>query len=440
MRQKLAGLLILLVGITMTAAVAGAREIERRVPIIDDAIGVVPMGNVFGLNAAMAGTDTFYYGGTVISGGGEPLAAVPAVAGWANRKMWSFSSAGFNGTPHSGLFMDGWRGVDNTTQATDYMHVASDTSANPYLNIGTCVLAGTKSLFCGVTNAQGINLCYKDNNGTGYGNSMYQTVVTKSYTYAASDQISLVYKYHNESEAGFDYSYAILQIYDTGAGEWVTLDTMATYTDVVSGTETIDVDSYLSALTPPVSFRIAFNFDSDGGYSDEDGLNPTVCGGLEIDDYSLTINATVDSENFEAVAEGALPAGWAHYYAGCGDYAHVKHVNDLPVMLSEDICYGNIGAGWCEMADSVLVFYDENNLGYGHPLCQDNFAYCPVVDFEGHPGLPGKLFSCERFGYSPIVMYIFFYYQARYAPACESGGWSGWLSDGYVYYTGETAT
>ncbi|MCX5800865.1 MAG: T9SS type A sorting domain-containing protein, partial [Candidatus Eisenbacteria bacterium] len=47
---------------------------------------------------------------------------------------------------------------------------------------------------------------------------------------------------------------------------------------------------------------------------------------------------------------------------------------------------------------------------------------------------------CERFGYSPIVMYIFFYYQARYAPACESGGWSGWLSDGYVYYTGETAT
>ncbi|MCX5800204.1 MAG: T9SS type A sorting domain-containing protein [Candidatus Eisenbacteria bacterium] len=431
--------LVLVVAILATAAVAGAKEIERKVPVIDEAVGVVPMGHVFGLNAAMAGTDTFYYGGTVIAGG-DTFAAAPAAPGWANRKMWTWSPGGFNGTPHSGLNMDGWRGVDLTDQAEDYMHVVSDTSSNPYLNIGTCVRSGHKSLFCGVTSQQAYDLCYVNHTGTGYGNNMYQTVVTGSYTYASGDNITLAYDYHNESEAGFDYGYCILQIYDTGASEWVDYDTMATYDDVVSGSESIDVDLHLASLTPPVDFRIAFNFDSDGGYSDQDGYNPTTCGGLEIDDYALTINSAVDSENFEVVADGGLPSGWAHYYAGYGDYAHVKHINDLPILPNQDVCYAWIGSEWCGIADSVLVFYDENHLTYPHPLYQNNFAYSPVIDFSDHPGLAGKLMTCERFGYSPLAMYIFFVFETRYAPACESGGWSRWLSDGYVYYTGETAT
>ncbi|MCX5800274.1 MAG: hypothetical protein NTX17_02660, partial [Candidatus Eisenbacteria bacterium] len=305
MRRFLAISLVLLVAIMMTATIARAKEIERRVPIIDDAARGVPMGQVYGVNAATQGTDTFYYGGTVVGDTitvrGRPsflYAAEPASAGWANRKMWSFSSAGFNGTPHSGYFMDGWKGVDNTTEAEDYMHVASSTSADPYLNIGSCVIDSNKSLFAGVTNQQGIDLCYNDNTGTGYGNNMYQTIVTKSYTYASGDQITLAYDYNAESEAGFDFSYSILQVYDTGASEWVNYDTMATY-DVATGSESIDVDSYLASLTPPVDFRIAFNFDSDGGYSDEDGYNPTACGGVEFDNYVLTINSTLDSEDFE---------------------------------------------------------------------------------------------------------------------------------------------
>ncbi|MCX5801229.1 MAG: T9SS type A sorting domain-containing protein [Candidatus Eisenbacteria bacterium] len=441
MRQKLAGLLILLVGITMTAAVAGAKEIERRVPIVDDGTSMLPMGRVYGVNAAMQGTDTFYYGGTVISGG-DTLAATPAAAGWANAKMWTWSPAGYNGTPHSGLNMDGWRGLDRTDQVEDYMHVASSTSTDPYYNIGDCVIAGYKSLFCGMTNQQCTDLCVSDVNGTGYGNNMRQTVATPTYRYYGGDAVTLGYKYHDESEPGLDYGHCILQIYDADAWEWVNLDTLATYTDVMDGTESIDVGSYLAIYTDSVDFRIAFKFDSDGGYSDEDGYYTTECGGLEIDNYVLTINSTpVESEDFESVADGSLPTGWEHYYGGaCGDYAHVAHVNDLPLMLSQDVCWTVVGSSWCAMADSVLVFYDESNLAYPHPLCQDNVAYSPVIDFSGHPGLPGKLFSCERFGYSPLVMYIFFYYECRYAPACASGGWSGWLSDGYVYYTGETAS
>ncbi|MCX5800965.1 MAG: hypothetical protein NTX17_06220 [Candidatus Eisenbacteria bacterium] len=437
-------IVLVLILCSMLPGVAKARELENRVVMLDDASNKMEAAgavvDVFGVNAAMQGTDTFYYGGTVIGPGGVPYAAEPSAPGWANRKMWTWSADGFNGVPHSGLFMDGWKGVDNTTEAEDYMHVASSTSADPYFNIGSCVLSGNKSLFCGMTNQQGIDLCFSDNSGTGYDNNMYQTVVTKSYTYASGDQITFSYDYNNESESGYDYTHVILQIYDTGGSEWVDYDTMATYDDVVSGSESMDVDNYLASLTPPVDFRIAFNFDSDGSYSDEDGYNPTVCGGVEFDNYVLTINSTPDSENFEGVADGGLPSGWSHYYGGCGDYAHVAYLGDLPVGLNGDVCLAPVGSEWCGIADSVLVFCDENHPAYPHPQWQDNFAYSPVVDFSDRPGLPGRRMVCERFGYSPIVMYIFFFYNVRYAPACESGGWSGWLSDGNVYYTGETAT
>ena len=431
MRKVLAISLVLLVAIVAMAAIARAKEIERVVPMIDDPSRAVPTGRVFGLNAA--GPDTFYYGGTVISGG-DTLAAVPGASGWINRKMWSWSSVGFNGTGHSGLNMDGWKGQDFTVQAEDYFHVA-DTTADAEFGIRTCVLAGAKSLFCGVTNAQSQALCYVDQIGTGYGNNWSQTVVTKTYTFNIGDAITLNYKYHDESEMDFDFGYTILQIFD--GAEWIDYDTLATYTGDVTGTEGVVVSNF---MTPPVDFRIRFTFTSDGGYSDEDGNNPTACGGLEIDDYVLAWDGgPTDSENFEAVTSGELPAGWTHYYSGIGEFASVQHLNDLSVNLTQDPCIASIGPGWCEMADSVLTFFDPNGgtTGRWHPLHQNNGAISPVIDFSDHLGLPGRYLTCERFGNLPMAEYIFMQWAVRYQPGCESGGWSGWLSDNYVYYTAE---
>jgi len=431
MRKLLAISLVLLVAIVTTATIASARVIDRDVPMIDDPVSrAIPTGRVFGVNA-FQGTDTFYYGGTVIVGG-APYADAPLAAGWLNRKMWTWNSAGFAGTPHSGLNMDGWKGVDNTAQTEDYFHVADNATMGQ-----ACVIAGTKSLFCGVTNAQSIDLCYVDQTGTGYGNSWSQTVVTKTYSYAAGDQIQLDYDYNNESEPGYDFTDVILQTYDSIAGEWVDYDTMAEYTDLVSGHETIDVDSYMASLTPPLSFRIRFTFTADGGYSDEDGNFPTTCGGLEVDNYVLDINTVLDSENFEGVAVGGLPAGWLKVVGGCGDYARVKHINDLPMGLNQDPCVAVLGSQWCTIADSVLVFIDESNPSYYHPLCQDNYAKSPVIDFTAHPGLPGRIMQGERFASLPMGDLIFMYWQARYKPGCASRGWSPWASDNYVYYTAE---
>jgi hypothetical protein len=109
---------------------------------------------VFGVNQ---GADTFYYGGTVWDAtDGRWEAASPAVAGWANRQVWTFAPGGFNSVPHSGENMDGWVGVDITVQAPDYFDVKDDATLG-----ATCVIAGTKSLFCGATNRSAPNLRFR---------------------------------------------------------------------------------------------------------------------------------------------------------------------------------------------------------------------------------------------------------------------------------------
>jgi len=429
MRNVLAISLALVVAF---AAVATAKDIETRVPMAVENEGartVVP-GGAFGVDQ---GADTFYYGGTVWDAAELRWeAASPASAGWTNRKMWTFSAGGFNGVPHSGSRMDGWKGVDNRWQFPGYFDVKDNAALG-----ATCVIAGTKSLFCGATNAECYNLCFVDYNGTGYGNSWNQGVYTPTYTWdSVYDQASLSYQCAYESEPAFDFTYVILQVYDTVGGEWIDQDTLVEYSDVGSATETFDLDVAMSALTPPVDFRIVFQFVSDVSYSDLDGLNPTECGAFAMDTYSLNNNGTVYSENFETTAVGGLPAGWGHYAMPCGDYAQAAHLNDLAVNLTADPCVAAV-PGICEMADSVIILCDLSTPGYPHPLCQDNYVMSPVVDFSDHPGLPGRILDYEAFHSLPLNDHIFMYWQVRYKPGCVSGGWSQWVNDLYVYYSTE---
>jgi len=433
MRKVLAISLVLLVAIVAMSAIARAKEIER-VPMIDDPSRAIQSGRVFGVTAGYRHVLLWWNGYCRR----HSLCCFSDWCRLANRKMWSWSSAGFNGTAHSGLNMDGWKGIDFNAQTDQFFRVC-DNSADVDNGIGTCVLAGTKSLFCGVTTGQSQAMCWPDQNGTGYGNNWSQHVVTKTYNCGVADLITLGYKYHDESEPGFDYGRVILQIWD-GTG-WVDYDTLAEYTGHESGTAGIVVTNFIPVEIRPVDFRIRFSFNADGGYSDEDALNPTACGALEIDDYSLAWDGgATDSENFEGVALGDLPVGWDFFLgAGIGEFAAVRHLNDLTVQLGQDPCIASIGAGWCFMADSVLTFFDPNGgtTGRYHPLHQNNAAISPIIEFADHPGLPGRYLAAERFGNLPMAEYIFMQWAVKFQPGCEAGGWSPWTSDNYVYYTAE---
>ncbi|KPJ59498.1 MAG: hypothetical protein AMJ46_10780, partial [Latescibacteria bacterium DG_63] len=421
--------LALLAAALSVAAVAGAREIEKKVPMLyEPATEAAPQGAVFGVSQVP--TDTFYYGGTVWDAGdGRWEAAEPVAPGWANRKMWTWSSTGFGGTPHSTLNMDGWVGVDNTADEADYFNVEDGTT------IGAC--ATSKVLFCGLTNGECSNACYADQIGTGYGNGWNQMVVTTSATHNAGDVLTLQYDYVVESEPGYDFTYVILQTYDTIASAWTDLQTLATYDDVVSGTDgPINLAAYLSGGE---QWRILFQFQSDGGYADEDGYYVTTCGAVWFDNVVVAGTTTNWSENFEGVAINGLPSGWSKYVLGCGDYAGAQHISNLTVPVTLDPCVTAV-PGWCMIEDSVLVFNDSDDPGYPHPLCQDNYVVSPVIDFSAHPNLPGRYLVRERFGDLPLNDHVFMYWQVKYKPGCASGGWSPWDTDNYVYYTREGAS
>ncbi|UCF78867.1 MAG: T9SS type A sorting domain-containing protein [Candidatus Eiseniibacteriota bacterium] len=440
MKTVLAISLALLVVTLSAASSVGAREIERKVPMLDVpgsrvtgpgrvASGIdarAPQeGSLFGITQAMA--DTFYYGGTVWDAvDGQWEAAEPGSPGWANRKMWTWSPGGFGGTPHSGQNMDGWLGADKSTDEADNFNVEDSTT------IGAC--ATSKVLFCGLTNAECYNACYTDLNGTGYGNDWNQMVVTPVYSYTGTEQIQLTYDYYNETEPSYDYTYVKLQVYDTVNSTWLDFQTLATYEGLLSGTGNHDIDSYLLG-SGYSQWRILFQFWSDGGFSDEDPWYPTNCGACWFDNYALSGDVT-DSEDFEAVELGTLPAGWSKYVSGCGDFSRAEHIDNVTVPLTLDPCVSAV-PGWCTLADSVLVFDDPSEPGYPHPLCQNNPVVSPVIDLSSHPGLPGRVLFVERFANLRLYDYIFMYWQVRYKPGCAAGGWSPWLTDSYVYYSRE---
>ncbi|MFH0777814.1 MAG: hypothetical protein V2A71_04200, partial [Candidatus Eisenbacteria bacterium] len=422
-RRFVISMLLLIILLFVRAGASVAKELFPRVPTIAEPR--TPRGavrGVFGVTEMQP--DTFYYGGTIVGGGGVPYAAAPTQAGWANRKMWSWSPTGFAGTPHSGLNMDGWTGFDNTIQPESYFRVMDNVALG-----ASCVISGAKSLVCAATNAECQTLCYYDITGAGYGNNWTQDVVTGSYAYIVGQQITLTYNYRNETEPGYDSSYVMVQIQD--AGVWVDHTVLAVYEGPTSGSALIDLDSYLPVVN--CNFRIKFYVVSDGGASDEDGWHVTTCGAFVLDDYALSGSVT-DTQTFETVAVGGLPAGWQRAPAACGVFARTAHLNDLAVPITLDPCV-SANPGMCEIADSVMILADPSNPGCPHPLCQNNYIVSPIADFASHPGMPGKLWQAELFLNLPLNDHVFYYWQVRCKPGCESGGWSPWLTDNYVYYS-----
>ena len=387
-----------------------------------------------GTHGVTQACDTFYYGGTVWDASDLRWeAASPDFAGWSSRKMWTWSPTGFNGTPHSGENMDGWKGGEVALQLEDYFNVKDNATL-----CTACVISGSKSLFCGATPQECTDLCFKNQDGTGYGNGWVQRIATPTYTYSEGDFISLAYTYRCETQPDEDQASIVLQVYDTVGPEWVDVDTLVTYSGSSSGTEGIDVGAALAGLSGPLDFRFLFTFVSGRTWSDEDGLWATTCGALAVDDYALNKNGSETSEDFEAVPVGDLPAGWYRVLGGCGDYARAELLSNLPINLNSDPCVAAV-PGSCEMEDSVLVLFDTEVPAYPHPLCQNNYVLSPVIDLDDNPEQTGRTLSCEILSALPPTDNVFAYWQIRYKPGCASGSWSPWVSDENLYYFQEYA-
>jgi len=408
MRKVLGISLALVVALTTMASGKPVNRITELRPEVPDMGLENRTSGASSLSSHIYG-DTVGYGGTFWASDSLRWEAV-------RDSHWSFdtgvgSSLNGGANPNKPIGyhqqMEGWTGVDQTLNPLPYFRRSS-----------TCAISGSFSLWAGITLAEANALCFAG--GQGYGNS-WNLVVSKTYAYSGGGNVAFSFQYAHDVEAGFDFVYAYI---DT-SGDGSTTDVeLFSGTGAGSGTEVITLNPGTDMRSDAGNYVIKFAASSDGSYSDEDGLNPTVCGAFAVDN----INVGADVTDFEAGMNG-----WAQEtpVTGVGDFTNLALLGDLdpPAVFCP-----------CGLADSVLVFFDTNDV---HPLDQDNMAVSPWIDLlaGGDAGRPGKLMAYDVYALMPIVNYIFVQLRARYYPeVCVATGkliLSGWKDQNTVFYFGE---
>lgn len=103
-----------------------------------------------------------------------------------------------------------------------------------------------------------------------------------------------------------------------------------------------------------------------------------------------------------------------------GDWSDLVSLADLPDPLTPCAC---------ALSDTVLAF-EENG---GHGGYQDNLAVSPWVDLSTETGRPGKVVEFSAYADLPVQDYVCLVVAVQWE---DAGGRSGFLDDGYVYYSG----
>jgi hypothetical protein len=373
-------------------------------------------GLAFAPGGACPAPDTVDYGGTFWAADSGRWEAIRDSVWTFDTGIGSSINTGANPNKPVGYHqqMEGWFGIDQTLNPLPY-----------FRRHGTCKINGNFSLWAGVTDAEANALCFA--NGQGYGNGWHMEVA-KTFAYGGAGNVTLEYDYTHEIENNFDFAYVeVTPNPDPGGG---TVE-VANYTDVGGGTETITLTPGTTLPNVAGSVTITFVMDSDGSYSDEDGLNPTVCGAFVVDDIDLS-GAITDFTDFEAGMNG-----WTALVpnTGVGDLSNIVNRNtDLPPPVT--FCP-------CGVRDSVLVFHDALDQ---HPLDQDNIVAAPWINLKrgGNTvdlGRPGRLMLYNVYAEMPLANYVFVQIRARWYPSvCAATGLvyrTPFRDQNVIFYFGE---
>ncbi len=160
-----------------------------------------------------------------------------------------------------------------------------------------CAINGTYSLYCGLTQTEASTRGYVSAAPQGAYGNMWEETIEREFAFDGSTPVTLSYAYDYDTEATYDFAYAIIE---TGGSE----TTLATYTGTGSGTANIDLTPHVSGLTPGATYAIKFRATSDLSYSDEDGNYPSTCGLIAIDDLSVTGGGETYVNDFESSING----------------------------------------------------------------------------------------------------------------------------------------
>lgn len=304
-----------------------------------------------------------------------------------------------------------WTSEDETEQAPAF-HRNDGSATDPGY-----VLEGSYSMWCGWR-----LMCQNPPAlfNSGYANSMQQQLY-KTFEFGAVPG-NLVYKYYADSEPGYDYTYLIATTtHDAATCGDVDGDTLVIYNAAMGfGVETVDLSAYANQTV-----TLVYKFQSDGGWSDADGLYSTGgVGGFTVD--SIVVGGVLDAD-FETDMDG-----WAVCaFQGYGDYAGIYSVVNLDVQDPTCTC----------LDGCVLAFFDRDVIPHEHPMGQVNIAVSPELNLMNDPQWPrgNSLIQWGWYRDLPLAADNFAIWHVRYTPYedddcnfCEE--WSAWYDENTVYY------
>ncbi|MCB1161081.1 T9SS type A sorting domain-containing protein [bacterium] len=271
----------------------------------------------------------------------------------------------------------GWTPVDLTVQDGSWWHLEDaglvDGHGTDMSAAGQPWTAGDAvndyALWCGRSSVCGWI------HGTGYGNDWQQYVAVAQSGF--SDSLRVNFAYNSDFE-GDTYDFFTVEIEVDGQAQEV-------YRLDVSGEQTYqDLGVTIHAADfPGGSFGdVLFHFQSDGGWSDQDGSFVTDIGAVWLDNVELVADGvTTLQADFES---GVVPAEFAFTVpAGAGSFGQL-----YSSLFSEDICVVNSTYAW--------AFFDLNTTNpeypipvtaYGPPYI-DTAVRSPVLDSAHHAGDP----------------------------------------------------
>jgi hypothetical protein len=304
----------------------------------------------------------------------------------------------------------GWTSEDETAQGV-WFHRTDGSALDP-----GPVLEGSWSMWCGW-----LDLCPSPPAlfNSGYANSMQQQVY-KTYEFGPTPG-NMTYLYYSDSEPGYDYTYLIATTtHDPLTCGDVDGDTLVVYNGAMGyGFETVDLSAYANQTV-----TLVFKFQSDGGWSDADGLYST--GGIGAFSFDSCIVAG-DYDDFEADDNGWQMCA----FQGYGDYAGIYSLSNLDVQDPTCTC----------LEGCVLAFFDRDVIPHEHPMGQVNIAVSPTLNLTNDANWPrgNSLIQWGWYRDLPLAADNFAIWHVRYQPIedddcnfCDK--WSPWFDENTVYY------
>ncbi len=162
----------------------------------------------------------------------------------------------------------------------------------------SCVIAGSYSLYCGLTEAEATTRRYvSPGPGGGYGPNWYETV-ERDFSYDGTGPVALQYKVKYDMEPDYDFGYAIIEVNGTESP-------LAFYSGTASTTANHDLTAYLAPLAGSGgTYTLKFRVISDMSFDDADGWEPSACGAMAVDDLSVSGGGETYTTGFETHIDG----------------------------------------------------------------------------------------------------------------------------------------